>query len=287
MPNIKLEQSVTETQTNKDKIKKMLPIAIGALVVALVFIVGGSIFFNRVQEKRAMEESYQSLVESLNVNFTDDSRLLIVEAAKEFTYSPTDYKSLEKVPDQLRSLFASFSGDSEIVVSDVDLTTVGEKQMTATITKKDRFGQVAQKQARVNFTVKDTQEPQVDVAGSYVVARNEEEVNSNILRIYDPVFGYYPYSSNLDNHTYKIDISKIDFNTPGQYQAKVVINDSGNIIERYFDVYVPKVDAMGNIIEDIVIEPEKKEEELLESTETEDGTVDEGTAEEVQPTENN
>ena len=286
MANIKLEK---KKEPKANKFPKWLPIAVVALAVFLVLLIGGTVYFNNVQQKKAMEESYQTLVESLNVTFTTDKRLLTVEAAPAPTYSDTKYDGLKQVPDQLRNLFVSFCGDSVITVNDVDFTTVGEKQVTATITKTDRFGQTAQKQERIIITVKDTQEPQIDVVNSYVQAINEDDVDKNVLRVADPVFGYYPYSSSLENHTYNIDVSNVNFKVPGQYQAKIVINDSGNIIDRYFDVYVPKLDAAGNPIEDIVIEPTQKTEENTEESNdaTAESTESTASEDESKPAESN
>lgn len=265
MPEIKMKgKEMPELVPSKPK--KKVPVwvfvVVPSLILALALIVGGTILFNNYQDKKAREESYKTLQEALNVKLTSDKRLLTIEAAPEFTYSFTEDKSLENVPDQIRNLIVSYTGESEISVSSVDISTVGEKQVTLTITKSDRFGQIAQKQERIVVTVQDTQEPEVDIVDAVVHAENEKEAEANVLRIYDPVFNYYPYSSTLENHTYKIDLSEVDFETPGIYQAKIIINDSGNIIERYYDVNV------GNYVDPNSVEEEPVVEETTEEGES-------------------
>lgn len=265
MPEIKMKgKEMPELVPSKPK--KKVPVwvfvVVPSLILALALIVGGTILFNNYQDKKAREESYKTLQEALNVKLTSDKRLLTIEAAPEFTYSFTEDKSLENVPDQIRNLIVSYTGESEISVSSVDISTVGEKQVTLTITKSDRFGQIAQKQERIVVTVQDTQEPEVDIVDAVVHAENEKEAEANVLRIYDPVFNYYPYSSTLENHTYKIDLSEVYFETPGIYQAKIIINDSGNIIERYYDVNV------GNYVDPNAVEEEPVVEETTEEGES-------------------
>ena len=288
MPEFKMKKKETP-ELVPSKPKKKTPVwvfvVVPSLILALALIVGGTIFFNNYQEQKAKEESYKTLQEALNVKLTADKRLLTIEAGPELTYTPTEDKSLEQVPDQVRNLIVSYTGDSEITVSNLDISTVGEKQLTLTITKADRFGQVAQKQERVIVTVKDTQEPQVDIVNAVVHATNEKEAEANVLRIYDPAFGYYPYSSTLENHTYKIELPKLIgakgeeksiFDTPGIYQAKIIINDSGNIIERYYDVNV------GNYVDPNAVEDETTEN--VEETTTEgEVAVDEQTTETQTP----
>lgn len=260
---------VPESTKKKSNVTTFIIIGVVSVVLMLALIIGGSILFNNYQTEKAKEESYKTLVESLNVTFTSDKRLLTIEAAPALTYSSTD--ALKNVPDQLRNLFASYTGDSTIDVSNLDISTVGDKQVTVTITKTDRFGQVATKQERIIVTVVDTQEPQVDLVSEQIRAENEQEVKANILRVADPVFGYYTYSSSLENHTYRLDLSAIETDKKtgeyleGVYPVKVEMNDSGNIVERYFDVIV------GNPV------IEEKVEETTEQT---------NTTEQVETTEN-
>ena len=193
--------------------------------------------------KKAMEKSYEEVKSSLFVQATSLNEPLKLEVGEELTYSPSEIKGMESVPDQLRPLITSVPEDTEISVSPINNNLVGEQDLVITLTKVDKYGQKISNTQTIPFVIEDTIEPDVKLkASSISIASNEiSKIKDNIEGIVDPVFGEYRYSDSKENGTYSIDTSRVNFEQEGRYPVELTIYDNGKEIKQQFDVVIDKV----------------------------------------------
>ena len=113
---------------------------------------------------------------------------------------------------------------------------------------EEQFHQEVEKKTKRIFTIEDTQYPNIEIGQEEILIRQgtETDLNENVLSATDPVDGDVEFTVE----------SKLDIDTPGEYEAKVVATDkNGNTSEKTFMVNVkakPSLNAAFDQIYDYI-----------------------------------
>ena len=242
--NIPAPEMTVKRKVKKRKLRKGRVAMLAALAVLapVLYITGTS--FRREQMAASARETKDRLV----LTFHDESDIPVLEAGEELTYTETD-DLIDVIPDQLRRYIRSIPGDSEITLSDIDISKTGEQYVIVGFKTTDRFGQTVTNHQTFPVEVADTRPANIELEATSITlpaGSDEDALRKNVKAVNDPVFGEYAYSDSGEERTWRLDVSGVDLDHAGDYKVRIVVNDNGNMIEASYDLKIE-----GNI-EDVI-----------------------------------
>lgn len=205
-----------------------------AVLAPVLYITGTSI------RREQMAASARETKERLTLTFHDESDVPVLEAGEELTYTETD-DLIDVIPDQLRRYIRSIPGDSEITLSDIDISKTGEQYVIVGFKATDRFGQTVTNHQTFPVEVADTRPAYIELKATSMTlpaGRDEDALRENVKAVNDPVFGEYAYSDSGEERTWRLDVSGVDLDHAGDYKVRIVVNDNGNMIETSYDLKI-------------------------------------------------